>query len=228
MTTFVLVHGAFHGPWCWTTVGAYLTSMGHTPVAVDLPSDDPAAAWQDHVAAVIQATPVDGDVVLVGHSRAGRLLPLVTERGNFRHVIYVGASLPPTEDRRHRRCDALPMVLGGGEPLRTDEQGRSVCPPSRAAALYYPDCSPEVRDWATVRLRPQCEIDFPFAKCWPATPASYVACREDRAVNPQWMEAAAIEILGHPPRWLDGGHAPFLSRPAELAALVSTIAAEIR
>ena len=43
MTTFALVHGAWHGAWCWEPVMAELERRGHRAVAVDLPCDDPAA-----------------------------------------------------------------------------------------------------------------------------------------------------------------------------------------
>ena len=43
MTTFALIHGAWHGAWCWERLAAELERRGHRAVAVDLPCDDPAA-----------------------------------------------------------------------------------------------------------------------------------------------------------------------------------------
>jgi pimeloyl-ACP methyl ester carboxylesterase len=42
VTTFALVHGAWHGPWCWEHVQPELEARGHRVVAVDLPNEDPS------------------------------------------------------------------------------------------------------------------------------------------------------------------------------------------
>nr|MCS5667148.1 alpha/beta fold hydrolase [Dehalococcoidia bacterium] len=39
MTTFVLVHGASHGSWCWDKVVPLLVAQGHEAIAVDLPGN---------------------------------------------------------------------------------------------------------------------------------------------------------------------------------------------
>ncbi|MEU4222034.1 alpha/beta fold hydrolase, partial [Actinoplanes sp. NPDC026623] len=71
MTTFVLVHGAWHGPWAWDRVAALLRRAGDRVIAPGL-CPDPGTGLRDHarqVAAALDGT--DGDVVLVGHSYAG-------------------------------------------------------------------------------------------------------------------------------------------------------------
>ena len=37
MTQFLLVHGAFHGAWCWQKLVAELEKRGHRAKAIDLP-----------------------------------------------------------------------------------------------------------------------------------------------------------------------------------------------
>ena len=51
-----------------------------------------------------------------------------------------------------------------------------------------------------------------------------IVCRDDRAVSPDWSRAAARELLGVEPVELPGSHSPFLSRPAELADLLVSLA----
>jgi hypothetical protein len=70
---FVLVHGGFHGSWCWEKLAPYLEAVGHEVVAIDLPGaakrmDEKAshASWRAAFREVVN----DGDV-LVGHSQGG-------------------------------------------------------------------------------------------------------------------------------------------------------------
>src|SRR4051794_26143169 len=74
MTTFVLVHGAWHGGWAWNRVARLLAAEGARVVTPDL-SEGPAAglaAHADEVGTAIDAA--GGDVVLVGHSYAGMVV----------------------------------------------------------------------------------------------------------------------------------------------------------
>lgn len=73
MTTFALVHGAWHGASCWDATAVHLRAAGHDAVAVDLPIDNPAAGLVDYAATVLQAlasVPDHADLVVVGHSLA--------------------------------------------------------------------------------------------------------------------------------------------------------------
>jgi Alpha/beta hydrolase family len=69
VTTFALVHGAWHGPWCWERLRPELEARGHRILAVDLPSEDPSLGSADYAAVVTRALDdFDDDVVVVGHS----------------------------------------------------------------------------------------------------------------------------------------------------------------
>jgi pimeloyl-ACP methyl ester carboxylesterase len=78
---FVLVHGAFHGAWCWDRLTPELERLGHTAVAVDLPGcgdrlgeKASLASWRGALRDVIE----DGDV-LVGHSMGGFVISLAAD-----------------------------------------------------------------------------------------------------------------------------------------------------
>src|SRR3954447_8046026 len=93
MTTFALVHGAWHGAWCWGLLVPELESLGHRVVAVDLPCDDPRATFSTYADIVVSA--LDGepsdDIVLVGHSLGGLTVPLVAARRPVQHMVFVSA-----------------------------------------------------------------------------------------------------------------------------------------
>ena len=93
MTTFALLHGAWHGNWCWERLIEPLRERGHGASAVDLPCDD-VEAGLDATADVAAAFLLEDDVVVVGHSLSGLVLPLVAARRPVRALVYLCAFVP--------------------------------------------------------------------------------------------------------------------------------------
>jgi pimeloyl-ACP methyl ester carboxylesterase len=105
MATFVLVHGAFHGGWCWRGVVAPLRAAGHevfTPTLTGLGERShlasPAVDLSTHVrdvAGLIEWEEL-GDVTLVGHSYAGMVITGVAERlaDRLAMLVYLDALVP--------------------------------------------------------------------------------------------------------------------------------------
>nr|WP_234712877.1 alpha/beta fold hydrolase [Mycolicibacterium komanii]CRL73321.1 alpha/beta hydrolase [Mycolicibacterium komanii] len=74
MTTFALVHGAWHSAGCWNRLAPILTGTGHDVIAPDLPNEDGSADFEAYADVVCTALRgCDDDVVLVAHSLAGDL-----------------------------------------------------------------------------------------------------------------------------------------------------------
>ena len=95
MATFVLVHGAWHGGWCWGVVPQRLESAGHHAICVNLPCDDSAAGWIEYREITLgQINGVDDELILVGHSLGGCVVPLVAEQREVSRVVLV-CSFPP-------------------------------------------------------------------------------------------------------------------------------------
>lgn len=227
----VLVHGSYHGGWCWERLTPELERMGHRVVPVDLPISDPeagAARYAEVVAAEMGSMEAP---VLIGHSMGGLVIPLVPELHPVRRLVFLAAFLPVPGKSMNEQRGAEP--IDGQVPLTTAEftdLGDDVwmVGPNTATEIFFHDARPDVAAWAVKRLRPQCyrimsEIT-PLAR-WPEVPSSYVVCRDDRALNPDWARRAARERLGVEPLEIDGAHSPFLTRPAELAAILEPILA---
>lgn len=99
--TVVLVHGAWHGSWCWSNVVDALAARGIESVAVDLPGHEvpsssrrkwnTMSSYVDHVHSTIDS--IDGDVVLVGHSMGGLVTQRVLETRSVAGAMLV-ASVP--------------------------------------------------------------------------------------------------------------------------------------
>ncbi len=104
MTTFLFLHGSFHAAWNWHKVIPLLASRGHAAVALDLPGHGrdrvPAArvTLASCVARVLDAVAsIEGDVVLVAHSRNGIVISQAAEREpeRVRGLVYLAAYLVP-------------------------------------------------------------------------------------------------------------------------------------
>jgi pimeloyl-ACP methyl ester carboxylesterase len=231
MTTFVLVHGAFHGGWCFDLLRAELEAHGHRAIAPDLPIEDPAAGCARYAEAVLAAmTGVNGDAIIVGHSLGGLTIPLIAAERPVRRLVFLCAFIPWPQhsfsDKARTEPGIFPQTPAETWPV-TNKDGSMSWPPERAIPALYADCRPDVATWAASRLRRQWTTPHTETcplTTWPDVPSSYILARRDPAVGADWARHAATTRLHTIPDELDGGHSPFLSRPTELAALLSQIA----
>lgn len=218
MATFCLVHGAWHGAWCWEPLVGELDALGHEGVAVELPSHDPAAGLADY-AAVAAPAAREADVV-VGHSLGGLTIPLVPAR----RLVYLCALLPEPGRSLADQLQAEPRMMFDPPGRSRDDLNRSFwIDRDDAIETLYHDLDRDEAERVVSLLRPQGRR--PSIEAWPldrlpGVPSAYVLCRDDRLVAPEWSRRAARERLGVEARELPGGHSPMLARPAELARLL--------
>lgn len=228
MTTFGLIHGAFHGAWCWEPLEAELRGLGHETVTMDLPCDDPAAGNARYAEVVAEALGDRGPVVLVGHSLAGLVLPLVAAERPIERMIFLCAFIPrPGEPFSAQFGDPgiFPETPESTWPV-TGDDGLMRWPAERVIPVLYPDCAPPVAAWAADHLRPQSRTPHSEpcpVNAWPEVLSSYILCRDDLAVGADWARRAARDRLGATAEELPGGHSPFLSRPADLAEVLDRL-----
>jgi len=226
---FVLVHGAYHGAWCWDELRAELARGGHASTAVDLPCDDPDAGAERYVDEILRAIPKQfGSVVMVGHSLAGLSIPIAASRTRTAMTIYLCAILPvPGLSFDAQRAD-MATGFAPSKPAVGHPDGSDTWPEEGAVEVFFHDCEPEVALAAARQLRRQywrVTQEVTPLRQWPAVPAAYVLCTDDRMVSRAYAVRAARLQLGVDPIELPGGHSPFLSRPRELAQALVRIAA---
>jgi pimeloyl-ACP methyl ester carboxylesterase len=103
--TFVIVPGAWSGPYAWDSVQAILEKSGNKVVVVQLPghgSDSTAAqnltlnVYRDKVISTIDS--IGGQVILVGHSLGGAIISAVAEEvpSKIEKLVYVAGFVPLT------------------------------------------------------------------------------------------------------------------------------------
>ena len=225
----VLVHGAYHGAWCWDFLTPVLERLGHRSITVDLPISDPMLGAADYARLIEDAMDPDTESVLVGHSMAGLVIPLVAASRRVRKLVFLASMLPSpgksvNEQRGVEHIDGrLPPVHAEWTDLGDDVW---MVGPHTATELFFHDAPAAVARWATQRLRPQSYrvlTEITPLTAWPDVESLSIVCRDDRAINPVWVRSAARERLGVEAIELPGGHSPFLTRPAELARLLDSI-----
>jgi pimeloyl-ACP methyl ester carboxylesterase len=226
----VLIHGSFHGAWCWEPVRPHLEQRGHRVIPVDLPVSVPGMGGAEYAQTVLEAIEDSVEPAVVAHSMGGLVAPLVAAHREIRSLVFLAAFLPKvgTSAQAQRGLEPIdPQVLP--RTAQWTDHGNNVwgIGPDTATELFYSDLPVETAQWAVGHLRPQCydvihEVT-PLA-AWPDVKSSVIVCEDDRAINPDWVRSAARDRLGVDAVGIPGSHSPFLSRPAELAALIDRLA----
>ena len=231
-TTFGLVHGSWHGAWCWDLLAPELEALGFRCVAVDLPTEDAscgATASAGIVAGSLAA--VTGRVALVGHSLGGLTIPVVAQLRPVQLLVFLAAFLPvPGRSMLQQVRESSPFTPAWPDLAARQighPDGSSEWPPEAAIEAFYHDCPPDRARWAASRLRRQTWKPFDEPSpltAWPDVESVSILCRDDRVVSPDWSRGISEQRLGRPAVEIDGGHSPFLARPAPFAGLLADLA----
>lgn len=231
MSTYILIHGAWHGAWCWRRITPLLKLAGHTVIAPDLPGSGrdltPLAAvtfasYVQCVVDVIDAQLAEEPLIVVGHASSGMVISQVAEVRAERIglLVYLSALLPKSGET------ALQITEREANPaleacLEVDDLSVRLLP-DKAWEVFYQDCEwKEIHD-ALRHLTPQALLPLttPVAltRRFLSVPRFYLTCRYDRVLSPrlqgQMYGATPCERVV----WLMTGYAPFLSAPDRLAA----------
>jgi pimeloyl-ACP methyl ester carboxylesterase len=223
VTTFALVHGAWHDGACWDPVRPLLEARGHATLAPDLPASDPAATFPDYAAVVVDALRDAGDdVIVVGHSLGSDTIPLVAAARPVRALVY----LCPNMGRSFARPRGGPRAFRAELPMPVPAaDGASTWDPAVAAEHLYAHLEPAAAAAAAARLRTQYfppDADPPLTL--PAVPAHFLYTPEDEIFEPARQVWIAEQALGVAPEAFPGGHFPMLERPLELTERLDRVA----
>ena len=231
MTTFALVHGAWHSRACWDPTADRLRAAGHDVIAVDLPCESPAAGLVDYAGTVLEAlatTPLDADLVVVGHSLGGLTIPLVAAARPVRELVFLCAMVPMPGLALRDDVWGRPEAFATGWRERAAHQiahddGSSSWPADAAIDCFYEDCEPAVAVWAAGQLRRQAWTvatePHPLA-AYPEVPARAIVCTEDSVLDPDSCARHAADRLGASVVLLGGVHCPMLAQPDALVDLL--------
>ena len=222
MSLFCLVHGSTQNASGWARLVPELQKRGHQVVSADLPADEPEASASRYAQAIAEATMRDTMEVpiVVAHSVSGIFLPLLPAYCPVSRMVFLTAFVPEIGKSPMEQLQANPEMFWpdwiGKDPTKDD-----------AVAMQYlfHDCDRETGAWALTTLRRtharRALTETCSLRSWPDVSTSYILCREDRTLRPDFWRAQVRKQLGIDPIELAGGHCPHVSRPGELADVLS-------
>jgi pimeloyl-ACP methyl ester carboxylesterase len=234
VTSFVLVHGAWHGAWCWTRVLPALRAAGHTAHAVTLTGvgerahllsrDIDAGTHRDDVVNLIACEELS-DVALVGHSYGGLVITLAADRlltrhpGVLKQLVYIDAMVPhPGESWSSHHAPEL--VASRLAQAAAHPQGALPAPDAALYGLTGSDLA-----WVNRRQTPhpfgmyQQVLSFDGERI-ASLPRTFIDC-----TSPAWPSIAPMrQRVRSEPGWrvreLATGHDAMVSAPGPLTRML--------
>jgi pimeloyl-ACP methyl ester carboxylesterase len=227
-----LVHGAWHGGWCWHKVVARLRRAGKRATAPDLPSlgrdrtpieKITLQSWTDSVCGHLDEE--DEPVILVGHSRAGAVISQVAEARpqKVRTLVYLAGYLLADGESVAQRALLDERSLVTPNMVLAPDRKSSTLRDAAARDALYGECTDEDVVLALSLLAPEAvaPLKTPIrtsAENFGRAPRVYIECRRDRAVSLSEQRRMVSAIPCRQVISMDTDHSPFLSAPDELTA----------
>ena len=235
MSHYILLHGAWEESRMWDDVSPILQQNGHTITAIDLPGHGtnkqlgPAVTTSAYKQAVVDViTPLDHQVILVGHSMNGALISHVAEQipEKIERLIYVTAFLLKNGGSVLEAMQSDPEGGALPEVVFSDDQAYATLPEPALRRIGFHDIEesaiqrflPLMAEWqATEPFMGKVELS---QENFGSVPKTYIRTGMDKMVSP----ALQNTMIGN---WevdsvldLESGHFPAFSQPKKLAELM--------
>lgn len=231
---YLLIHGSWHGAWCWEKLTPYL--QGHQITCLELPGSGELFDEIDKVTFPLLVASVrktleelPSPITVVAHSFAGLLIAGLAEEyiEKIEHIYYLTAWLPREgysliDIAMSYNDSELPSIF-----IKAPKPNWTAIDSEGAKSVFYHDCSQDDQHFAASRIKPKNALpdrtklsavltNYALAK------STYVLCTEDKVVRPSSQQDMA-ERFGFTKEqiiYFPSGHAPFLSKPRQLAELI--------
>lgn len=236
MSTFVLVHGAWHGEWCWHKMIPLLQAAGHRVVSFDLPghgmdatptSNITSQDYADRLCSILDKE--SEPVILAGHSMGGMVITQAAEYrpDKIRLLVYVCAFLPVNGQTllqliENDRSTSLPVAISADKTYLTliDDLVQDA---------FYNEC--KERDVIEAKQKLCLEPLKPFLApvqltedCFGSVPRVYIETLKDHVLSPECQREMYARTPCAPIVTMNTDHSPFISQPEALTLILNNLA----
>lgn len=232
MSTYVLIHGAWHGSWCWDKVVPLLKEEGHKVEAPDLPGhgrdktpipEISLQAYADRACQVLDAQ--TEPVILVGHSMGGVVITQAAEYRpeKIKTLVYLSAFLPRNGESMLQLAGRDAEALIRPNLIMAEDQSYVTIRDEAIKEAFYEDCSDAdvarakslwVPQAAAPRTTPVNTTEEKFG----SVRRAYISCLRDKAIGPASQERMYKALPCEKVVSMDTSHSPFFSSPKALVS----------
>lgn len=231
----LLIHGAWHGPWCWDGLAGPLAARGYGVNRLCLPGhgDEPwelpsLTSLADYADLARRAAAGLGRPVLIGHSLGGWLALKVLEVADLPAVLLM--PLPPRGLPLLRLARLFAQFPAAMAPVLALGRLRVRTPAMAARLFFAPEAQPIDLEGYWRRLTPEpgrvaLEMGLGLTGCRPKpglSPRLLLAGGRDYFLPARRMRSLAARLEAEFTLLPDAGHNPW---PAHLPALLERLAA---
>jgi pimeloyl-ACP methyl ester carboxylesterase len=233
--TYILVHGAWHGSWCWRNLIPHLLGHGVTIITPNLPGHGldktPHATitlttYVEFITQLIQAQ--NAPVTLIGHSMAGVVISQVAENipEKIQQLIYISAFIPPNAGCLLEEAKKSQQTgISAETVLNKEHTSIALKKTKRLQDILYNTCDAQDVEYALAQLQKEPFQPFVEPICispqrFGAVKKRYIACLQDKTIPPEDQQRMYAPIISDV-IYLDADHSPFFSNAKGLADAIT-------
>jgi pimeloyl-ACP methyl ester carboxylesterase len=221
-TPIVLVHGGFHGAWCWERLVPHLAEREVHRIELQSSGPNVAELTDIHKDAGALRELLDGldtSCVLVGHSYGGAVITQASA-GHERvaHLVYLSAFMPAAGQSALDTFQPAPTWV---KPT-ADGRALELAAPASAADVFYNTCDAATAQWACERIHPFISLAAGVAPLtaagWESITSTYVISTRDHALDPVTQRRMAQQATSVIEVATD--HSSFMCQPDLIASIL--------